>query len=91
MDDLLNLLRSLAERDTAMSEFGPDEHIAGIAADRLESQSAEIRQKQEVIDDIAKLSREDVKRTKTETGLRNILTQIWYFTQRDTASGGYGR
>jgi len=30
--DLLKRLDGLAMRDTAMSEFGPDEHIAGIAA-----------------------------------------------------------
>ena len=36
MNDLVERLRGMAERDTAMSEFGPDEHIAGIAADRIE-------------------------------------------------------
>lgn len=42
MDDLIKRLRGWAERDTKMSEFGPDEHIAGIAADALETGSHNI-------------------------------------------------
>ena len=36
MSDLVKQLWAWAKRDTAMSEFGPDEHIAGIAADEIE-------------------------------------------------------
>ena len=52
MSDLIELLRGWAERDTAMSEFGPDEHIAGIAADEIERLTAEGERKQAQLDTI---------------------------------------
>ena len=42
MSDLVKQLWAWAKRDTAMSEFGPDEHIAGIAADELERLNKEV-------------------------------------------------
>lgn len=36
MSDLVKQLWAWAKRDTAMSEFGPDEHIAGMAAAEIE-------------------------------------------------------
>ena len=38
--DILNSLRGWAKRDTVMSEFSPDEHIAGIAATEIERLTA---------------------------------------------------
>lgn len=40
--DIVEDLKAWADRDTAMSEFGPDEHIAGIAADEIERLRAEV-------------------------------------------------
>ena len=42
MSDLVKQLWAWAKRDTAMSEFGPDEHIAGIAADEIERLNKEV-------------------------------------------------
>lgn len=44
MSDLVKQLWAWAKRDTAMSEFGPDEHIAGIAADEIKRLKAELRE-----------------------------------------------
>ncbi len=47
VDENARIMRSVlngekgAKRDTVMSEFGPDEHIAGIAAELIRSQSSE--------------------------------------------------
>ena len=41
-NDLIERLHAWARHDTAQSEFGPDEHIAGIAADALEAKDQEI-------------------------------------------------
>lgn len=42
MSDLVRWLRDWSERDTVMSEFGPDEHIAGMAADHIEDLESQI-------------------------------------------------
>lgn len=44
MSDIVKSLRTLARIDTADSEYAPDEHIAGIAADHIEALEAQLAQ-----------------------------------------------